>query len=188
MAPVPPTTSRLIVKRGGKAITGTIPKPVILVDTREQTPLDLSAFPNWIGGVRTATLQTGDYTVEGFEDLICVERKTLNDLVATLMHHRARFIREMERLAAFPQRAIFVEASYLQVKSPYTFHEGVDARPNGCSGSLDAVEARWNTPVVYASSDRHLAAEKLASWLSKRFTYEYLERQGLGRVLQEGDL
>ena len=33
---IAPTTSRLIVKRKGKSITRKIPKPIILVDTREQ--------------------------------------------------------------------------------------------------------------------------------------------------------
>lgn len=33
-----------------------------------------------------------------------------------------------------------------------------------------------------------LAEEKAASWISKHFTYWYLEENGFGRVLQEGDL
>lgn len=116
---VPPTSSRLIVRRDGKAITGKVPKPVILTDTREQNPLDLARFNNWIAGQTTATLKTGDYTVQGMEDLLCLERKSLPDLVGTLMHGRERFFREMERMQAFPYRAILVEASYEDVKSPY---------------------------------------------------------------------
>ena len=61
------------------------------------------------------------------------------------------------------------------------------ASPNAVSGSLDAVEARFAIPVIYASRNRILAEEKAASWLSKHFTYWYLEEHGLGRVLQEGD-
>jgi hypothetical protein len=52
---------------------------------------------------------------------------------------------------------------------------------------LDAVEARFQIPVIYASRNRALAEEKAASWLSKHFTYWYLEENRLGRVLQEGD-
>jgi ERCC4-type nuclease len=38
-----------------------VPKPVVLVDTRERAPLPLSAnHPNWIDGERRATLKTGD--------------------------------------------------------------------------------------------------------------------------------
>ena len=42
-----------------------IPKPVVLVDTREKEPFPLFLnHPNWIGGERRVALKTGDYTVE----------------------------------------------------------------------------------------------------------------------------
>jgi hypothetical protein len=50
------------------------------------------------------------------------------------------------------------------------------------------LEARFGIPVIYTSRYRPLAEEKAASWLSKHFTYWYLEKNGFGRVLQEGDL
>jgi hypothetical protein len=53
---------------------------------------------------------------------------------------------------------------------------------------LDALELKFHISVIYASSHRALAEEKAASWLSKAFTYEWLEQNGMGRVLQEGDL
>jgi ERCC4-type nuclease len=86
MRAVPPTSSRLIVKRGGSSITRQVPKPVVLVDTREQLPLSFERFPNWIAGERRATLKTGDYTVEGMETALVLERKSLGDLIGTLMH------------------------------------------------------------------------------------------------------
>jgi len=186
--PVPPTKSRLIVKRGGSAITSKVPKPVALVDTREQAPLKLAQFDNWFAGERITTLETGDYSIEGMEPLVCLERKSLNDLVVTLMHQRERFFRELERMQVYPYRAILVEASYEDVKSPYTFTKDVMAHPNGVSGSLDALEVKFGIPVIYTSRNKALAEEKAASWLSKTFTYHWLESQGMGRVLQEGDL
>jgi len=82
---VPPSTSRLRVARDGQSIIrrAHIPKPVLLVDTREQDPLPLHLnHPNWIGGERRVALKTGDYSVEGMEGLLCLERKSLADLVA----------------------------------------------------------------------------------------------------------
>ena len=184
--PVPPPSRRLIVKRGGRSITRQIPKPVVLVDTRERDPLDFSGFPNWIGGERRQKLGAGDYSVEGMEGLLALERKTLPDIVATVMQHRVRFFRMCERLARCRWRALLIEASYGEVKSPYGCY--TLAHPNAVSGTLDALEARYGIPVIYASSYRHLAEEKAASWLSKHFTYWYLEENGFGRVLQEGDL
>lgn len=186
--PVPPTSSRLIVKRGGKAITGTVPKPVVLVDTREQLPFTFDGFGNWIASARRATLPTGDYSVEGMDNLLTMERKSLSDLIGTLMHNRERFFAECERLTAFKWRAILVEASYEDIKSPYTQTEFIKAHPNGVIGTLDALEAKFGIPVIFTSQNRALAEEKAASWLSKHFTYWWLESNQMGRVLQEGDL
>lgn len=184
---VPPTTNRLIVKRDGSAITRKIPKPVVIIDTREQAPFDFSRFENWIQGTRVQTVPVGDYTVEGMEGVLALERKSLNDLVATLMHNRERFLRMCEKLAEYKYKAIIVEASYEDVKSPYP-GEMAAAHPNGVSGSLDALEVKFGIPVIYTSRYKALAEEKAASWLSKHFTYDYLEKNGMGRILQEGDL
>jgi ERCC4-type nuclease len=187
---VPPTKSRLIVRRGGSAITGKVPKPTVLVDTREQNPFSFRQHDNWIAGERVTTLETGDYSIDGMQHLVSLERKSLNDLVGTLMHNRERFFRQMERMQAYPYRALLVEATYEDVKSPYSFpvEGGVAAHPNGVSGSLDALEIKFNVPVIYTSRLRFLAEEKAASWLSKVFTYWWLESNGMGRVLQDDDI
>lgn len=86
-------------------------------------------------------------------------------------------------------RALLVEASYEDIKAPYDQDKYCTlAHPNAISGTLDALEARFGIPVIYTSLYRPLAEEKAASWLSKHFTYWYLENNGFGRVLQEGDL
>lgn len=188
MSAVPPTTSRLIVMRGGSSITKSVPKPTVIVDTREQRPLSFERFKNWIGAERVGTLKTGDYSVEGMEGLLTLERKSLSDLISTLMHGRSRFINECERMTEFKYRAILVEASYENVKSKYDHLGFTQAHPNGIVGSLDAIECRFSIPIIYTSMNKDLAEEKAASWLSKHFTYHWLEQQGMGRVLQDGDL
>lgn len=188
MPAVPPTKSRLIIKRDGRAITASIPRPIVIVDTREQTPFLFGDFENWIAGTEVRALPTADYSVKGMEDLIALERKTLPDAVGSVLHGRERFLRECERMANYRHKAILIEASYTELKSPYRFTKDVKAHPNGVVGTLDAIEAKFGIPIIYASADRALAEEKAASWLSKHFTYAWLEQHGLGRVLQEGDL
>ena len=186
--PVPPTSSRLLVKRGGRSITRQIPKPIVIVDTREQTPFSFVRFPNWIAEEKRKALRVGDYTVEGMEKLLILERKTLTDLITTVMQNRVRFFDMCEKMTKFRWRALIVEASYEDVKTVYGEELNTRAHPNAVSGSLDALEAKFGIPVIYTSRNRPLAEEKAASWLSKHFTYWYLEQAGLGRVLQEGDL
>ncbi len=90
-----PGTRRLCVMRDGCAVVREwkIPKPTVLVDTREQLPFDfVAAHPNWIG-----------------------------------------------------------------------------------------------IPVLYTSRCRPLATERAASWLSKHFTYWWLEQNGHSRTLIDTD-
>jgi ERCC4-type nuclease len=186
--PVAPPCGRLIVKRKGHSITRQIPKPVVLVDTREKSPFDFSRFPNWISDEKRQKLRIGDYSIEGMESLLAIERKSLSDLITTLMQQRPRFFKMCERLAKYRWCALLIEASYEDVKSPYGEEYNTLAHPNAVSGSLDALEAKFGIPVIYTSRYRPLAEEKAASWISKHYTYWYLENNGLGRVLQEGDL
>lgn len=182
---------RLIVKRGGHSIlrSARIPKPVVLVDTREQEPFALFAnHPNWIAGERRVTLKTGDYTVEGMEHVLALERKSLTDVVACTVAHRRRFLVSCERLAKFCWKAILIEATYEDIKSGFDqFDMFSEVHPNAVCGTLDAIEAKFNIPIIYSSTHLDLATERAASWLSKHFTYWWLEQNGYERVLVDSD-
>ena len=188
---VGPSASRLRVMRDGRSITRSacIPKPVVLVDTREQQPFALYAsHPNWIDNERRVALKTGDYTVEGMESLLALERKNLADLVACTVTYRERFLAECKRLAKFRWKTILIEASYEDIKRGFDhFDIPSEVHPNAVCGTLDAIEAKFSIPIVYTSTYRELATERAASWLSKHFTYWWLEQHGYGRVLVDSD-
>ena len=186
--PASPPSGRLLVKRDGHSITRQIPKPTVLIDTREKSPFDFCRFPNWIAGEKRHKLDVGDYSMQGMEKLLSLERKSLSDLITTVIQERPRFFRMCEKLAQYRWRALLIEASYEDIKTPYGEEYETSAHPNAVSGTLDALETRFGIPVIYTSISRQLAEEKAASWLSKHFTYWYLEENGFGRVLQEGDL
>jgi ERCC4-type nuclease len=166
-----------------------IPKPFVLVDTREQQPLPLfSNHPNWIAGERRRALKTGDYSIEGMENFICLERKSFPDLVACTVTYRDRFIAACARLAKFTWKAILVEASFEKIKGGFDDFDGPSrVHPNAVCGTLAAIEAKFGIPIIYTSTIRELATEQAASWLSKHFTYWWLEKRGLGRVLIDSD-
>ena len=55
-------------------------------------------------------LTTGDYSLKGFEDQICIERKkSVGELAGNVT--QARFEREMQRMAEIPCAFIFLEFS-----------------------------------------------------------------------------
>jgi ERCC4-type nuclease len=166
-----------------------IPKPVVLIDTREREPFPLYAnHPNWIGGERRVVLKTGDYTLEGMESLLSLERKSLADLVACTVTNRRRFLDTCRRLARYRWKAILVEATYEDIKGGFEpFDIPSEVHPNAVCGTLDAIEAKFGIPVIYTSTVQDLATERAASWLSKHFTYWWLEQEGHGRVLIDSD-
>jgi hypothetical protein len=113
-------------------------------------------------------LPAGDYSVQGLETSVTQARK---------------------RLAEIPHRAILAEATWEEIKSPYVDSAiPSSAHPDAIDGSLVAIQARWNIPIICLARDRALCEEWAASWLTKVATYAWLEAQGLSRVLQEGDL
>ena len=188
---VSPSTTRLRVMRDGHNIirSARIPKPVVLVDTREKEPFPLFAnHPNWIGGERRVALKTGDYTVEGMESFLSLERKSLADLIACTVTYRKRFLAACGRLARFRWKAILVQSTLEDIKGGFqSFDISSEVHPNAVCGTLDAIEAKFDIPVIYSSSNKDLATERAASWLSKHYTYWWLETQGHGRVLIDSD-
>ena len=99
-----------------------------VIDTREQTPVDLAPLR-----VVPGTLATGDYSVLGLEHVVSIERKSAEDMNACIGRERDRFDREVQRLLAYPVRAIVVEAGW-------QFFERGEWRgnitPNAAIGSL----------------------------------------------------
>jgi len=83
---------------------------LVLVDSRERAAWDLRPLR-----VEVATLPTGDYSIRGLTDLVALERKSLPDLAACCGRERERFERELDRLRAYPSRAVVVEASWAEI-------------------------------------------------------------------------
>lgn len=80
---------------------------VIIEDSREQTPLDFKGMRG-VEVVRQG-LKTGDYSIQGYETQLCFERKSVPDLVGTLIGGHERFLREMERMNDFDTKYILIE-------------------------------------------------------------------------------
>ncbi len=83
-----------------------------IIDTREQTPLDLSPLRSVAG-----TLPTGDYSVVGLEAIVAVERKSQGDMLACIGCERERFEREVQRLLAYSVRALVIESTWAEFEA-----------------------------------------------------------------------
>lgn len=81
----------------------------ILVDTREQAPYDFAKFKGV--EVHRATLPTADYSLPGLTEAVCVERKSVDDLIQCLCGERSRFERELARMRSYVVKAVVCECS-----------------------------------------------------------------------------
>lgn len=84
----------------------------VIIDTQEKQPWTLSH--NLINGVKYEALKTGDYTVEGLEDILCIERKADATEIAMNVSEQ-RFRDCLERMSAFQYKFILLESSMQKV-------------------------------------------------------------------------
>lgn len=143
----------------------------IVVDTREQNAYHFKHLPGPPEVIYKA-LESGDYSIEGYEDRIAIERKSLADLFGSTGIGRERFEREFERLSKFQYAALVIEAGLddIFLKSPaYT-----KMMPKSVFRTLLAWSIRYKV-YVWPCPDRNFA-ERLTYLLLEKFYIEATEK------------
>jgi len=141
-----------------------IPLPTIVVDSREQRPYLFSGHQ-----VVRAALPTGDYSIQGLENLVAVERKELGDLVNCCTFERERFERELARGADLKHFAIVIEASMGMIEEGRYRSK---ATPAAILGSLAAWSIRYGVGIWLAGSRE--SAERLVLRIMRHAWKEHL--------------
>ena len=146
-----------------------IPKDFILIqDTREQKPL-FKPKP-WIVN---HGLNSGDYSIQGFENVITIERKSIPDLLGTLGKGRIRFEKELNRMSEYKWKGLLIEGLENDVYQPNDFSS---MHPNSIYHSLAAIETKWRVGIYYAKDKKHARW-----WVLSRLVKLY-------RYLREGNI
>jgi len=135
-------------------------KPIIIIDTREQEAYEFD--PETVE-VKHQALSTGDYSLDGFEDRVCIERKSLQDYVQSVIKQRDRFLKEVKKLSEIPHCSIVVECDLADIMGK-RYRSG--AHPNSVLGAILSLMIDHQVPVCFCS-DRQLA---------KTFVEGYLKR------------
>lgn len=87
------------------------PKFLVIKDTREQDGYHFSDF-NTCAGMVEEKLDTGDYSIRGLEDKICIERKgCVEELAINLGSKKHTFLNEITRMQDFPHKYLILEFS-----------------------------------------------------------------------------
>lgn len=148
-----------------------------VIDTREQTPLDLSPLRSERG-----TLATGDYGLKAAPNLCAVERKSLPDLLACVGAERERFDREVQRLLAYPVRALIIETTWSDLElGNWRSH----VKPEQAIGSILGWMAQ-GLPVLLAR-DHETAGTAVARLLYIAARRRWREARALIGSIQDSD-
>lgn len=131
-----------------------LPPYTFVRDTREKDGAGwkLNATANCNGTV-TKKLDTGDYSIEGMEHLICIERKSIGDLWSTLLGGRERFLKEMDRALTIPSRYLVIEGSLKDVYDGFCFSK---VSPDFILASLTSLEHEYGIHVIYADKRKDI--------------------------------
>ena len=145
----------------------------VVIDTREQEPYGFD--PDLVRSVRRA-LPAGDYSVAGLEEMIAVERKTLDDFVGTVMRARGASIANSASYAVCPglrrRRGRPVDVLAGRYRR--------DAHPHAVLGSALAIAVDFGVPVYFCSS-RQMACRFVEGYLLRA-----AERRAHWQTLAEG--
>jgi len=97
----------------------------IICDTREKQPLSFE-HEEAFDGVIYKKLDSGDYSLEGFEHLVAIERKhNINEIFGNVYTRTNldRFIREIERMPK--HRFILIEQEFEDLFDPANFYVNI---------------------------------------------------------------
>ena len=144
----------------------------IIVDTREQTPWEFG-FHN----TAKRKLDTGDYSMEGFESLFTIERKRSVSEIANNLSE-SRFKDALERLGKIPHSFMIMEFSLDEI---YQFPVGSDIpkkmwdklRISGNYIMKCLIEAQLNYNIHILFCDDAENAERVAVSIMKRIYEKY---------------
>lgn len=144
----------------------------IIVDTREQIPWEFGYH-----NTAKKKLDTGDYSIEGFEDILAIERKKSVSEIATNLSE-SRFKDVLERLSKIKHPYMVFEFSFDEV---YDFPVGSDIPKklwsklriggNFIIKRLIEIQLEYNIQIVFCGDASN--AERFSVSLMKRIYERY---------------
>lgn len=124
----------------------------VVVDTREQKPL-FKRIPPGLTIVSKA-LKDGDYSIVGFEDRFCIERKEMSDFYGYIGNERTKTVAKMERFAEMVKADGFVMLAIEAAEEDVLFgYEYSRLSPEVARQAINSFRLRYGVH-VYCNRDR----------------------------------
>lgn len=136
--------------------------PGLIIDTREQKPLFRRPAKNLI--ITTGTVTDGDYTIEGYQDSFCIERKMLSDFNSYVGSEREKTQRKLNRFRDMEFVALVIEADLDDICKPYAYAKRM--LPEHYWGFLTAINVRYGVH-WFVHNKRKLIERVILDWAVK---------------------
>ena len=118
----------------------------IIIDTREQEPYEFEC------ATQRRKLDAGDYSVQGLEELVAVERKSLKDFTGTVIHDFTRFAAELQKLSKLDAACVVVEADLDDVLRGLAGGACGNVAPASLLGAAVHISLHYGVPVYWCGS------------------------------------
>lgn len=139
----------------------------VIVDTREQTPWALKHY-----ATASKKLDTGDYSIEGYEDIVCIERKHNISEFVTNMNEK-RFVDVLNRMTKYKYSYIIMEFNFDDILNfpigsdiPKKMWDKLKVSPAYIIKYIADIQTKYNIHVLFCGSPT--GAEKMALSLMRR--------------------
>jgi len=147
----------------------------IIVDTREQIPWEFGFHDT-----AKKKLDTGDYSIEGFEDILAIERKKSVSEIATNLSE-SRFKDVLQRLSKIKHPYMVFEFSLDEVYSfpvgsdiPKRMWDKLKISGNYIIKRLIEIQLEYNIQIVFCDDSSN--AERFSASLMKRIYERYYKK------------
>jgi DNA excision repair protein ERCC-4 len=139
---------------------------IILKDSREKKPWEFQNFDECEAEV-CVTLKTGDYTIEGYEDKIIIDRKgCVAELANNLGKDYKRFRNELKRMEDFEEAYIVCDFPIMDVLQ-FPKSSGISAKlmkyvkmtGEAMFKQINTIEGKYNVKFIFCNN-REEAQEK----------------------------
>jgi len=150
----------------------------VLRDTREQKNFWIFANYDVVENVIDQKLDTGDYTIEGMENNLCIKRKhSINELAKNIIEDR--FERELERMSKFYYSYLILEFGLDDVYNypnvdcvPYRVRKKVKLRGPFIFKKLAEMSVKYRVSIIPCGHPKY-AEEMVVSLMKRIYEAEY---------------
>ncbi len=137
-------------------------KYTVIKDTREQDGWFFAPYDK-CEGMEIGTMHTGDYTLKGYEDVVCVERKaSVSEIAMNLGRKKKPFQEEIERMKDFHFSFLILEFSMDDVlkypegsKVPKAARSKVKVTGKYLLKCLMEFEIWYNTKIIFCGNKQN---------------------------------